>query len=176
MSEVNRDKPDGTRELDERFNSGPWHGFFLQRTFFSGRVQMSLELEFRSGVVRGSGADRVGEFTILGRYGIDSGEVTLQKHYCGQHMVFYRGFAEGNGIWGLWQIPGLSREGFHIWPGHTPGISKQITVGIDCEFDDVEFLIHRRQYVPVTRRGVNPLTPQRTLICTMLRSGGVSQI
>jgi hypothetical protein len=30
--------------------------------------------------------------------------------------VFYRGFREGKGIWGTWEIAILSRGGFHIWP------------------------------------------------------------
>jgi hypothetical protein len=30
--------------------------------------------------------------------------------------VAYRGFREGKGIWGTWEITVLNRGGFHIWP------------------------------------------------------------
>jgi hypothetical protein len=34
----------------------------------------------------------------------------------GAHDVFYRGFREGKGIWGTWEILWDARGGFHIWP------------------------------------------------------------
>jgi hypothetical protein len=30
--------------------------------------------------------------------------------------VFYRGFREGKGIWGTWEIKIWLHGGFHIWP------------------------------------------------------------
>jgi len=30
--------------------------------------------------------------------------------------VFYRGFREGKGIWGTWEITPFDHGGFHIWP------------------------------------------------------------
>jgi hypothetical protein len=30
--------------------------------------------------------------------------------------VFYRGFREGKGIWGTWEIKLRNHGGFHIWP------------------------------------------------------------
>ena len=33
-----------------------------------------------------------------------------------RHDVFYRGFREGKGIWGTWEILWDARGGFHIWP------------------------------------------------------------
>lgn len=77
---------------------------------------MTLTLEFRGGLVRGMGTDPIGEYTIFGRYEVDNEEVTFQKRYMGQHTVFYGGFAEDDGIWGLWHIPGMPRGGFHIRP------------------------------------------------------------
>lgn len=41
--------------------------------------------------------------------------VTGQKTYIGEHDVYYRGFRDGKGIWGLWELPGES-GGFYIWP------------------------------------------------------------
>jgi len=38
------------------------------------------------------------------------------KTYIGAHDVFYRGFREGKGIWGTWEITVHARGGFHIWP------------------------------------------------------------
>ena len=32
------------------------------------------------------------------------------------HDVFYRGFREGKGIWGTWEIGSYCGGGFHIWP------------------------------------------------------------
>jgi len=30
--------------------------------------------------------------------------------------VYYRGFREGKGIWGTWEIGIFAHGGFHIWP------------------------------------------------------------
>ena len=39
------------------------------------------------------------------------------KRYIGKHDVYYPGYNEGKGIWGLWEIPTRINEGgFHIWP------------------------------------------------------------
>jgi hypothetical protein len=109
-------------ETDSRFPSGEWVGFFLQPTVSPGRKRMNLCLAFQNGAFTGEGKDGVGEFVIKGRYDLKSGEVTFHKHYVRQHSVFYRGFNEGKGIWGTWEISGRSqsyafdRGGFHIWP------------------------------------------------------------
>jgi hypothetical protein len=44
------------------------------------------------------------------------GECDWTKTYIGAHDVFYRGFREGKGIWGTWEILRDARGGFHIWP------------------------------------------------------------
>ena len=41
--------------------------------------------------------------------------VTGRRLTSGAHEVYYRGFREGKGIWGLWELPNES-GGFHIWP------------------------------------------------------------
>jgi len=38
-------------EHDSRFPSGEWTGFFLQPTFYTGRVKMTLVLTFRQGML-----------------------------------------------------------------------------------------------------------------------------
>lgn len=106
-------------ETDPRFPSGPWTGFFLQR-LFPGRHLMELGLTFRAGGISGEGRDWVGKFVIRGRYDLADGRCHWTKRYLGKHDVFYRGFNEGKGIWGVWEIAGEEqlgqRGGFHIWP------------------------------------------------------------
>ncbi len=64
----------------------------------------------------GDGVDDVGRFLIKGRYDGASRECYWTKSYIGAHDVFYRGFREGKGIWGTWEISLYSHGGFHIWP------------------------------------------------------------
>ena len=110
-------------ETDSRFPSGEWMGFYLQPAVSRHRHRMDLHLAFQSGTFNGEGKDGVGEFLIKGRYDLKTGEVTFYKHYVRQHSVFYRGWNEGKGIWGTWEITGGAGEfrfsdkgGFHIWP------------------------------------------------------------
>ncbi len=106
-------------ETDPRFPSGPWTGFFLQKVL-PGRHLMELGLVFRDGVMEGEGRDKVGQFLIRGRYDVADGRCHWTKRYLGKHDVFYKGFNEGKGIWGFWEIPTEPstncRGGFHIWP------------------------------------------------------------
>jgi hypothetical protein len=108
-------------ETDPRFPSGPWTGFFLQKSI-PGRHLMELRLTFRDGQMTGEGRDWVGKFAIDGRYSTVDGKCSWTKKYVGKHEVAYQGYNEGKGIWGLWEFPGLAhhgalaRGGFHIWP------------------------------------------------------------
>ena len=77
---------------------------------------MELALSFASGTLSGDGVDDVGRFLIKGRYDAATCECYWTKTYVGRHDVFYRGFREGKGIWGRWEIGTLSHGGFHIWP------------------------------------------------------------
>ena len=76
---------------------------------------MDLALTFENGRMSGDGCDGVGAFVITGSYDSSSGECLWAKGYVGAHDVRYRGFREGRGIWGLWELEGGS-GGFHIWP------------------------------------------------------------
>ena len=114
------EQPRQTRETDTRFPSGPWIGFFLQPAV-PGRHLMELRLTFSNGVMVGEGRDWVGPFVLRGRYDLADGKCHWIKHYLGKHDVFCKGFNEGKGIWGVWDIPGTEdypsqRGGFHIWP------------------------------------------------------------
>jgi len=121
VTERNSSKPPdhATLETDTRFPSGPWTGFFLQPAI-PGRHLMELHLTFRKGEMTGEGRDRVGAFVIRGMYTLPDGKCHWTKRYLGKHDVFYQGFNEGKGIWGVWEIPhdsfGSLRGGFHIWP------------------------------------------------------------
>jgi hypothetical protein len=77
---------------------------------------MDLLLTFANGNMSGDGVDDVGQFLIKGRYDAASRECYWTKTYVGAHDVFYRGFREGKGIWGTWEIAAWSHGGFHIWP------------------------------------------------------------
>src|SRR5437588_5766992 len=107
-------------ETDSRFPSGPWTGFFLQ-PLLPGRHRMELRLTFRQGGMTGEGRDWVGKFVVRGRYDLADGKCYFTKRYLGKHDVFYKGFNEGKGIWGVWEIPATeftARQtgGFYIWP------------------------------------------------------------
>jgi hypothetical protein len=103
---------------NELFPSGPWTGFY-NYTGPEDRHRMDLHLAFTEGRMSGDGIDEVGRFLIAGRYDVQNRECWWTKTYPGSHDVSYRGFAEGNGIWGTWEIPPWSRGGFHIWPRHS---------------------------------------------------------
>jgi hypothetical protein len=111
------------RELDLRFASGPWTGFFLQY-WFPGRNTTNLHLTCRAGELEGEGRDWVGPYTVWGTYDPGSGRCEWTKTYLGRHSVAYRGVNDGRGIWGVWELPQLGglfidRGGFHVWPGGT---------------------------------------------------------
>ena len=112
-------------EPDPNYPSGPWTGFFLQ-PLIPGKHRMELHLTFQNGAMTGEGRDWVGNFTIRGRYEVATGHCHWTKRYLGKHDVFYNGFNEGKGIWGVWEIPANAnygvklRGGFHIWPEGMP--------------------------------------------------------
>jgi len=117
------------------FPSGPWTGFY---NYWPGdRHRMDLHISFANGSMTGDGNDDVGPFLIKGRYDTTSNECYWTKSYIGRHDVFYRGFREGKGIWGTWEINTFSRGGFHIWPrqaeeGETKSESAEIEQPVDA--------------------------------------------
>jgi hypothetical protein len=98
----------------KQFPSGPWTGFYNYDP--KDKHRMDLHLGFANGIMTGDGNDDVGRFLIRGKYDEASGECTFHKTYVGSHTVFYRGFREGKGIWGAWEISLFAHGGFHIWP------------------------------------------------------------
>jgi len=96
------------------FPSGPWTGFY---TYSPGdKHRMDLNLAFAGGAMSGDGSDDLGLFQIRGQYDAESLECHWTKTYPGSHDVYYRGFREGKGIWGTWEINEQSHGGFQIWP------------------------------------------------------------
>jgi hypothetical protein len=77
---------------------------------------MDLHLTFVEGRIQGDGNDDVGLFLIRGQFDAANRECYWTKTYPGSHEVYYRGFREGKGIWGKWEINLLAHGGFHIWP------------------------------------------------------------
>ena len=98
---------------DELYPSGPWVGFYNYQP--GDRHRMQLHLTFANGAISGDGNDDIGRFFVKGRYESHA-ECHWTKTYDGAHDVFYRGFREGKGIWGTWEIRTWNHGGFHIWP------------------------------------------------------------
>ena len=99
---------------DKMYPSGPWTGFYNYQP--KDKHRMDLHLSFTNGRITGEGNDNVGSFVIKGQYDAQSAECHWVKTYLGAHDVFYRGFREGKGIWGTWEIGEKSHGGFHVWP------------------------------------------------------------
>ena len=100
---------------DDLFPSGPWTGFY-NYTGPEDRYRMDLHLTFTNGLMTGDGSDNIGPFVIAGHYSSSTRDCEWVKTYPGSHVVFYRGFREGPGIWGIWDIPPCGSGGFQIWP------------------------------------------------------------
>ncbi len=94
---------------------------------------MDLDLTFANGNMTGSGSDNIGPFSIKGRYDPGNQECYWTKSYLGAHDVFYRGFREGKGIWGTWEIGIFGRGGFHIWPLHSAESEEQTATTHEAE-------------------------------------------
>jgi hypothetical protein len=132
-------------ETDPRFPSGPWTGFFLQKTI-PGKHLMELRLQFRAGTLTGEGRDWVGPFLVRGRYNLEDGHVYWQKRYLAKHDVYYRGFGEGKGIWGTWEMPEqldprMRTGGFHIWPEGLPDPTQPVlhaAADVPAEVEELE--------------------------------------
>jgi hypothetical protein len=114
---------------DDLFPSGPWTGFYNYEP--PKKHRMDLHLTFTDGSITGDGSDDIGRFLIAGRFDSVERECRWTKTYPGSHDVHYRGFRDGKGIWGTWEIgAGLwGHGGFHIWPkatGETQGQSETV--------------------------------------------------
>jgi hypothetical protein len=96
------------------FPTGHWTGFYAYAP--QDKHRMDMHLTFARGSVAGEGNDDIGVFFIRGKYDAATKECYWTKSYPGGNDVFYRGFREGKGIWGKWEIDAMNTGGFHIWP------------------------------------------------------------
>jgi len=96
------------------FPSGPWTGFYNYGSSIR-KHRMDLVLIFTDRAISGDGNDDIGRFFVTGRFDETNGECYWTKTYISAHDVYYRGFREGKGIWGVWELPSES-GGFHVWP------------------------------------------------------------
>ena len=128
-------EPD-TPSCDSDFPSGEWVGFYVDH---GSNHRQEMHLSFADGRMQGAGADAVGPFVIRGTYDPESKDVRWVKTYSGQHSVYYKGYREVKGIWGMWEIPPGATDGFHIWPrahGEAPSVrtaaerDAPVTVGV----------------------------------------------
>jgi hypothetical protein len=116
--------------VEDDFTSGPWTGFYIE--WNGQRDRIDLSLSFKEGRVTGSGVTPVGVFTLAGRYDPEANEMHATLTYPGSHDVFLKGYLDHRGIWGLWEIPGDSTGGFHIWPrGQGTGSGERAAVDVD---------------------------------------------
>ena len=109
---------DEQHEIDDRFPTGEWMGFFVQPDSRR-RYVMDLFLRFAEGKMSGTGDDPIGDFTISGAYDTRTGGCSWTKQYVGQHCVEYTGQARDRGIVGEWRVPGQPvfwSGPFFIWP------------------------------------------------------------
>lgn len=95
--------------------SGPWVGFWIQGL---DRGEMRLTLRFGETSINGDGIDKVGDFTVSGRYAGE--DVEFDKTHS-SHTIGYTGRWDGDMIAGRWRfrrrMRGIENEGeFEIWP------------------------------------------------------------
>ena len=109
---------------DPDFPSGEWIGFYRES---GSRHRQDMHITFTAGRMSGAGADDIGDFVIRGSYDASTKEVWWTKVYPGSHSVHYKGYREIKGIWGLWEIPPVATDGFHIWPrSHGDGVRESV--------------------------------------------------
>jgi hypothetical protein len=99
---------------EKLFPSGHWTGFYAYAP--QDKHRMDMHLTFARGKVAGEGNDDIGVFMVRGGYDTGTKECYFTKSYPDSHDVFYRGFREGKGIWGKWELDKFTTGGFHIWP------------------------------------------------------------
>lgn len=138
-------------ETDSRFPSGRWIGFFLDKRM-PGKHQMELTLDFAAGRMNGAGRDRVGQFVVTGSYDLADGKCEFVKQYLKAHAIVYKGYNEGKGIWGGWELVwhgSTMTGGFHIWPeGMADPSQPVIAEAVDLP-RDIEVEVPDRELLPI---------------------------
>lgn len=75
---------------------------------------MYCMMTFSQGKLTGEGGDDVGPFRWRGQYDKEQMSCRMIKFYP-FHDVIYEGHVDENGIWGTWNLSGMT-GGFHLWP------------------------------------------------------------
>ncbi|MDO1451069.1 hypothetical protein Q0590_32645 [Rhodocytophaga aerolata] len=102
-----------THEMHPLFPSGEWEGFY---SYYPGdKHLMQCSFTFCNALITGRGNDDIGSFSWKGVYNTAVLSCSMTKFYS-SHTVFYTGEVDENGIWGNWDIDGIWRGGFHLWP------------------------------------------------------------
>jgi hypothetical protein len=85
--------------------SGVWAGHYEQ---FGLKYPQKMTMEFADGLVRGSGVDGIGTFTLDGEYRVDGAVVRIGwvKTYDGAHSVLYLGTIQRGTLDGRWHVGG----------------------------------------------------------------------
>ena len=120
-------------EMD--FPSGPWTGFYNYGRS-TRKHRMDLVLTFCNHTISGDGSDDIGRFFLAGRFDDTNGECYWTKTYIGGHEVYYRGFREGKGIWGLWELPNES-GGFQSCRGQRRALQRHAAAEHQREIDEL---------------------------------------
>lgn len=102
-------------EQHPHFPSGQWEGFYTYKNLPGEKGQMYTILNFQGGAITGSGSDPVGAFTWRGSYDPEKTTCRIEKEYTGSHVVYYKGVADENGIYGTWTINKWLSGEFHLW-------------------------------------------------------------
>jgi hypothetical protein len=100
---------------DSDFPSGPWTGYYTY-VRIPVKCRTDVRFTFANSRITGEGNDNIGPFVITGSYDVVAKECCWTKTYVAAHDVFYKGFREGRGIWGTWEIGATAKGGFELWP------------------------------------------------------------
>ncbi|MFL5341080.1 MAG: hypothetical protein ACJ8F7_13115 [Gemmataceae bacterium] len=107
-------------ESDARFHGGSWMGYTLKPSTGGARQPTLTALTFADGVISGTGSDETGVFAVHGRYDLRDGKCIWLQTYSDRREVIYNGYADCQGMWGMWFRPRESgpdwKGGFHLVP------------------------------------------------------------
>ncbi|HEX6810105.1 MAG TPA: hypothetical protein VF384_00655 [Planctomycetota bacterium] len=100
-------------------SSGMWAGHYRQH---ERNHPQQMRLEFADGLMRGSGDDQLGTFTIDGEFRVAEGQVRVGwiKTYRGAHSILYLGTFDGVRIEGRWDIDGYGDQFALEYVGNEP--------------------------------------------------------
>lgn len=104
-----------TGKFDLKRMKKEWTGFYTSN---GQQIEMRIDhLNMNKGMIKGSGEDSVGAFTIQGTCSGKNKEVNFVKAYIGKHTVNYQGWRQKKDIVGMWAVGGATGE-FKISKGY----------------------------------------------------------